>query len=194
MVCMFAFLIAVLGSAFLLGDFVYVRKGKKRIAFYEAISTRGRIYNTMMLGFLLAGIGYMLAIPLGFLLMLMGLLDSMATEMGGMVAIFAVLVIGVVLSLAVGLFLYRCALRKVPEDLKQAFFKEAIMSKHTVGVMALLRFAIWWEYRPIAYHINGRICYSYGRSGQDLYDEHGYKVGTREDSGQATMSDARYQK
>ena len=193
MVCMFAFLMAVLGIAFLLGYFLYVRKGEKRIAFYEAISMRGITYNTAMLGFLLAGIGYMIAIPFGFLLMLLGQLDGIAAEMGGMVAIFAVLVIGAVLSLSVGLYLYRCALRKVPEELKQDFFKDAIMLKHTVGVMALLRFAIWWEYRPIAYHINGKICYAYGRSGRDLYDEHGYKVGTKEGSGQATMSDARYQ-
>ncbi len=193
MLPMFVFLMVVLVVAFLLGYFVYVRKGKKRIAFYDAISMRGRIYNTVMLGFLLAGIGYIIAIPFGFLLMLMGQLDSIATALGGMVAIFVILVLGAALSLSIGLCLYCCALRKVPDDARHTFFKDAIMAKHSVGVIALLRLAVWWEYRPIAYHINGKICYAYGRSGRDLYDEHGYKVGTKEGSGQATMSDARYQ-
>lgn len=189
----FAFLLGVLGVAFLLGYFVYVRKGKKRIAFYDAIRMCGTTYQTAMLGFLLAGIGYIIAIPFGFLLMLMGRLDSIATALGGMVVIFAILVLGAVLSLSLGLLLYRCALRQVPDDARHTFFKDAIMAKHTVGVMALLRFAIWWEYRPIAYHINGKICYAYGRSGRELYDEHGYKVGTKEGSGKATVSDVRYQ-
>ena len=193
MLPMFVFLVAVLVVAFLLGYFVYIRKGKKRIAFYDAISMRGRTYNTVMLGFLLAGIGYIIAIPFGFLLMLMGQLDSIATALGGMVAIFAILVLGAVLSLSVGLCLYRHVLRKVPDDARHTFFKDAIMAKHTVGVMALLRLAVWWEYRPIAYHINGKVCYAYGRSGRGLYDEHGYKVGTKESSGRATMSDIRYQ-
>lgn len=193
MLPMFVFLMVVLVVAFLLGYFVYVRKGKKRIAFYDAISMRGRTYNTVMLGFLLTGIGYIIAIPFGFLLMLMGQLDSIATVLGGMVAIFVILVLGAVLSLSIGLCLYCCALRKVPDDARHTFFKDAIMAKHSVGVIALLRLAVWWEYRPIAYHINGKICYAYGRSGRDLYDEHGYKVGTKESSGRASMSDARYQ-
>lgn len=190
---MFVFFVAVLVVAFLVGYSVYIRKGKKRIAFYDAISMRGRTYNTVMLGFLLAGIGYIIAIPFGFLLMLMGQLDSIATALGGMVAIFAILVLGVVLSLSIGLCLYCHVLRKVPDDARHTFFKDAIMAKHTVGVMALLRLAVWWEYRPIAYHINGKVCYAYGRSGRGLYDEHGYKVGTKESSGRATMSDIRYQ-
>lgn len=193
MLPMFVFLMVVLVVAFLLGYFVYVRKGKKRIAFYDAISMCGTTHNTVMLGGLLAGIGYLLAIPLGFFLMLMGRLDRIATALGGMVAIFVILVLGAVLSLSIGLCLYCCALRKVPDDARHTFFKDAIMAKHSVGVIALLRLAVWWEYRPIAYHINGKICYAYGRSGRDLYDEHGYKVGTKEGSGQATMSDARYQ-
>lgn len=81
----------------------------------------GRWYAFIMVDFLLAGAGSVVMLPISLVLMLMGKLDAIAEQMGGMGMVFAVFALCALICLPIGLLMYRHALKKCPDNLKKAF-------------------------------------------------------------------------
>lgn len=195
-----AVLVIVVVLALFFAAFKCTRREKELVAFYKAIHVCGRWYNFIMMDILLAGALYAVRCPV--VLIMMFIKNATEKQMGWGQLIF-VSTIAIVFSAAIiglGLLMYRHALKKVPDELKKGFFKDALImflgtNFKLAFIFIILLFKIQaWHSRPVAYTVNGKVCYSYGESGDDLYDEHGFKVGRKSGSDEAIMTDSRYKK
>ena len=110
---------------------------------------------------------------------------------------FAVFALGALIYLPIGLLMYRHAFKKCPDGLKKGFLKDILIMffgtncRIAFFFLAFIGFLQWWTVRPIAYTVNGKTCYTYGNS-DELYDEHGNRVGTKSGLNEAVMTDSRY--
>ena len=195
-----AVLVIVVVLALFFAAFKCTRREKELVGFYKAIHVCGRWYNFFMMDILLAGALYAVGCPV--VLVIMFIKNATEKQMGWGQLIFGS-TIGIVFSAAifgVGLLMYRHALKKVPDDLKKGFFKDALIMffgtnfRLAFFFIGILFYTQWWQNRPVAYTVNGKVCYSYGELSDDLYDEHGWKVGRKSGSDTAVMTDSRYKK
>jgi len=191
-------LLGVIGIVLLILMIPCMRKEKTLVGFYKTIKVCGRWYTFFMADFLLVGAGCAIMLPVSLVLMFMGKLDALATAFGGTGMVFAIFAVTAVICLPIGIFMYRHAIKKCPENLRKGFLKDVIImffgTNLRIGFFffTFLSFMHWWSYcRPTAYEVNGKTCYTYGNS-DDLYDEYGNRVGTITDTGAAIMTDSRY--
>lgn len=193
----FYVLVIIVILAFFGSMVLCVRKEKERVGFYKAIHVCGRWYNFFMVNFLLSGVLCVVMLPISLVLLLMDKFDAIAKQMNGTGIAFATFALGAVISLAVGVLMYKHVIKKCPDSLKKRFLRDAfVMYFGTTFRMAFFFLAFigtlyWWSYRPIEYTVNGKTCYSLGNS-DELYDENGNRVGAKTSSDEAIMTDARY--
>ena len=190
--------VAVIGAAVLCA-----KKEKELSGFYKAINVCGRVWAFLTGNFLVTGVGSAIAVPILVVLMISGKEEQVAALMGmeGSAGepfmVMLTFVICAVICLALGLLMYKSALKKCPDQLKKGFLKDimiiyfGLIFRLSFFFMIFIYGMMWWQSRKTEYTVNGKKAYTYGND-DTLYDEYGNVVGRKSGSDQAVMTDSRY--
>lgn len=198
-----AVVIIVVGIVFIGVAILCAKKEKELSGFYKAINVCGRVWAFLTGNFLLTGVGCVIAVPILLVLMITGKGEQVAALMGtegtsgGAFMVVLTFIICAVICLAFGLFMYKRALKKCPDQLKKGFLKDimiiyfGLIFRLSFFFMVFVYGMMWWQSRRTEYTINGKKAYTYGND-DTLYDEYGNVVGRKSGSDQAFMTDSRY--